>query len=86
MESRTDHPHLEAGKPPSRLTSYQPISILPIVSKLFEKLLPVVENSRLVHDHQFGFRQRHSTLEQTYRIIRRINDALVNKQYCSAAF
>jgi hypothetical protein len=41
---------LKPGKPPNQLTSYQPISLLPIVSKVFEKillerLLPVVENS-----------------------------------------
>jgi hypothetical protein len=35
---------------------------------------------------QFGFRQRHSTIEQTHSIIRRINEALENKQYCSASF
>jgi hypothetical protein len=58
------------GKPPNELTSYWPISLLPIVSKVFEKLLlerllPMVENNRLIPNHQFGFRQRHSTIEQT---------------------
>jgi hypothetical protein len=46
----------------------------------------MVENNRLISNHQFGFRQRHSAIEQTYRIIRRIDEALENKQYCSAAF
>jgi hypothetical protein len=46
----------------------------------------VVENNRLIPNHQFGFRQRHSTIEQTHRIVQRINKALENKQYCSAAF
>jgi hypothetical protein len=46
----------------------------------------MVENNRLVLGHQFGFRQRHSTIEQTHRKIQRINEALENKQYCSAAF
>jgi hypothetical protein len=79
------------GKPSNELTSYRPISLLPIVSKAFEKvllkrLLPVVENNRLIPNRQFGVRQRHSTIEQTHRIIQRINEALENKQYCSAAF
>jgi hypothetical protein len=79
---------LKPGKPPNELTSYQSISLLPTVSKVFEKLLlkrllPVVENNRL-YTHQFGF--RHSTIEQTHRIIQRINKALENKQCCSAAF
>jgi hypothetical protein len=30
---------LKPGKPPNELTSYKPISILPIVSKVSEKLL-----------------------------------------------
>jgi hypothetical protein len=28
----------------------------------------------------------HSTIEQTHRIVQRINEALERKQYCSAAF
>jgi hypothetical protein len=46
----------------------------------------MVESNRLIPSHQFGFRQRHSTIEQTHQIIQRINEALENKQYCSAAF
>jgi hypothetical protein len=46
----------------------------------------VVENNRLIPNHQFGFRQRHSTLEQMHRIAQRINKALESKQYCLAAF
>jgi hypothetical protein len=30
---------LKPGKPPNEVTSYWPISLLPIVSKVFEKLL-----------------------------------------------
>jgi hypothetical protein len=64
------------GKPPNEVT-YSPISLLPTVSKFFEKLikrlLPMVENNGLIPSHQFGFRQRHSTTEQTHRTVRRIN-------------
>jgi hypothetical protein len=42
------------------------------------------ENNGLIPNHQFSFRQRHSTIEQTHRIVR-INEALEKKQYCSAA-
>jgi hypothetical protein len=82
---------LKPGKPPNELKSYRPISFLPIVSKVFKKillkrLLPVVEHNRLITNHQFGFKQRYSTIEQTHRIVQRINEALENKQYCSAAF
>jgi hypothetical protein len=39
----------------------------------------MVENNRLITHHQFGFRQRHYTIEQTHGIVRRINKALENK-------
>jgi hypothetical protein len=82
---------LKPGKPANELTSYRPISLLPNVSKVFEKLLlktllPMIENNRLIPNHQFGFEQRHSTTGQTHRIVQRINEALESKQYCSAAF
>jgi hypothetical protein len=68
-----------------------PISFLPIVFKVFEKLLlkrllRIVENNRSIPSHQFSFRQRHSTIEQRHRIIGRINEVLENRQYCSAGF
>jgi hypothetical protein len=53
---------------------------------LLKRLLPMVENNRLILNHQFSFGQRHSTIEQTHQIVQRINEALENKQYCSAAF
>jgi hypothetical protein len=77
---------LKPGKPPNELTSYRPISLFPIVSKVLEKLLPIVGMNRLIPNYQFGFRQRNSTIEQTHRVVRQINEALENKQYCSAAF
>jgi hypothetical protein len=63
---------------------------LPIVSKLFEKLLlkrllPLSEHNKLIPTHQFGFRRRHSTIEQTQHIVHRINEAFEHKEYCSAA-
>jgi hypothetical protein len=69
--------------------SYRPVSLLHILSKVYEKLLlhrllPIVENRRLLPDHQFGFSQRHSTIHQTHRIVHKINEALETKQYCSA--
>jgi hypothetical protein len=65
---------LKPGKPPNELTSYWPISLSPSVSKVFEKLLlkrilPIVEINILIPNHQLGFRQRLSTIQQTYRIV-----------------
>jgi retron-type reverse transcriptase len=44
------------------------------------------EHGKLLPTHQFGFRPKHSTLEQTHRLIRGINNTIDNRQYCSAAF
>jgi hypothetical protein len=82
---------LKPGKPPHELTSYSPISLLPVVSKVFEKLLlnrtlPLVASNSLIPAHQFGFRKRHSTIDQTHRLVQRIKADLESKQYCSAAF
>jgi hypothetical protein len=82
---------LKPGKPPNALPSYRPISLLPLVSKVFEKLLlkrllPLDETNRLIPNHQFGFQSRHSTIQQTHRIVHRIAQAIEHKHYCSAAF
>jgi hypothetical protein len=76
------------GKPPHQLSSYRPVSLLPIASKVFEKLLlkrllPQVEHANLTPNHQFGFRPRHSTIGQTHRLNRALTDAPENSQYCS---
>jgi hypothetical protein len=39
---------LKPVKPPNKLTFYRPISLLLIVSKVFEKLLPMIENNGLI--------------------------------------
>ena len=46
--------------------NYRPISLLPIYSKMFEKLLytrmySFLEKNKLLNQNQFGFRQNHST-------------------------
>jgi hypothetical protein len=61
------------GKDPKELTSYPPITLLPTVNKIFQKLLLWRINTDLKPDdwmppHQFGFRNQHSTLQQTHRI------------------
>ena len=62
-----------------------------MISKLFEKLLlkrlqPLIESRNLIPNHQFGFRHKHSTLDQIHRITDVIENALDKKQICSAIF
>lgn len=79
------------GKKPEDIKSYRPISLLPILSKVFEKLLqkrlnPVIEERKLLPNHQFGFRCKHGTIEQVHRVVNKINRDMEHKRYCSAAF
>jgi hypothetical protein len=58
------------GKPPNKPTSYWSVSLLPITSKVFKKLLlkrtlPLVEDNSLIPTHQFDFRQGNSTTGHT---------------------
>jgi hypothetical protein len=46
----------------------------------------MVENNGFVPNHQLGFRERHSTIEQTHQSVQRVNEALENKQHFSVAF
>lgn len=78
-------------KPPNAITSYRPISLLPIMSKLFEKLLLArmkepIDERRIIPEHQFGFRNKHSTVEKINRVYNTIANALEEKKYCSAVF
>jgi hypothetical protein len=48
------------GKNLSEVESYRPISLLPIMSTLFEKIIlkrlkPIIAEKHLVPTHQFGF-------------------------------
>ena len=51
---------------PSLLSNYRPVSILPALSKVFEKLIHTklynyFESNGILHSHQYGFRKHHST-------------------------
>ena len=77
------------GKDLSRPESYRPISLLPILSKVFERaLIQKVKNTimDLIPEHQFGFREGHSTTEQIHRVVAAIRKSFEDKHYCSAVF
>lgn len=77
------------GKEPTQVSSYRPISLLPILSKLFEKVLAnkiKLHLDEIIPKTQFGFREEHGTVEQIHRIVNEIKIALDTKQFCSAVF
>lgn len=79
------------NKPKHLSSSYRPISLLPVLGKLFEKVLlkrlrPILQNIQIIPNNQFGFRNRHSTIHQVHRLTDEISTALENKEYCSGLF
>ena len=82
---------LKPDKSPANPSSYRPISLLPVIGKLFEKLYikrlnKIVKTKKLIIDSQFGFREKHSTIEQLHRITRTIDEALEKGEFCVAVF
>jgi len=82
---------LKADKPPEEPSSYRPISLLSILAKIFEKVVlsrlqTVIEQHDLLPPFQFGFRSKHSTIEQVHRIFNKARQALENKEFAPAVF
>ena len=62
----------------SSLSNYKPIALLPSISKIFEKailtqLTLYLEDNKIIHPHQYGFRKRHSTGYAALHITNYIN-------------
>lgn len=77
------------GKPPEEIGSYRPISLLCVLSKVFERILLVrlrPHMDEVIPDTQFGFRTGHSTMEQCHRVVDYIRKGFEGKEYVSAAF
>jgi hypothetical protein len=51
------------------------------MSKILEKVMlkrlrPILEENRIMPDHLFGFRQKHSTIKQVHRITEMLRETL----------
>ena len=82
---------LKPGKPPQYPSSYRPISLLPILSKVMEiiilkRMTPIIEQKCIIPDHQFGFRKHHSTIEQVNRVYSIARNSIEKGEYCTAVF
>jgi hypothetical protein len=76
------------GKLLTEIKSYGPISLLPIMAKISERLLlsrieEEMPFNKLIPPYQFSFHENHSTAQQCHRIINKIRDSLeANKNVC----
>lgn len=79
------------NKPKNVVTSYRPISLLPTLAKLFEKIIrlrirPILQTFNIIPHSQFGFRTNHSTVHQIHRLTDQISSSFEKKQYCPGVF
>ena len=61
--------------------NYRPISILPVLSKIFEKIMykqlyHYLEKNSILYKHQYGFRQNHSTTQAILNNLKFLYDSL----------
>jgi hypothetical protein len=77
--------------PPTEVTLYRPISLLPTMAKVSERLLlsrieEAVPLNKLIPPYQFGFRENHLTAQLCHRIINKIRDSLEAKKKVCFSF
>jgi hypothetical protein len=79
------------NKPADTTSFYRPISLLPFLAKILEKLilkriLPIISDKKVLPDYQFDFRSSYSTTHQLNRVVDAISFSLKKKLFCTAAF
>lgn len=75
----------------SLVSNYRPISILPVFSKIFEKVLHTkisnfMNKNKLLNEQQYGFRKNHSTELALTDILDDITNAFENRQIAIGIF
>jgi len=78
-------PILKPSKPPDKADSYRPISLLPVLGEILEKLLlkrllKISDEKNALPDFQFGFRPKHATFHQLHRVVDLIASSLETKK------
>ncbi|KAL1447126.1 hypothetical protein WDU94_003498 [Cyamophila willieti] len=68
-------------KDPHLPSSYRPISLLPILGKIFEKVIltRIQKTDKLLQNEQFAFRKGHSTCHQLTRVVQDIATNMTRK-------
>ena len=66
------------GKDLTKPTSYRPISLLPAITKIFERIIAsrlssFLEKANYFDENQAGFRKNHSTLDQLFTLFQSVS-------------
>ena len=72
------------GKNPTAPSSYRPVSLLPTLAKLTERVISKrlqthLDNLNIIPTKQFGFKNRHSTVHQLARVTNDIKTHMTNR-------
>lgn len=84
-------PIRKPNKLPTKLTSYRPISLLPCLGKLFEKVFNQwlqfeINRQAVIPDIQFGFRPLHSTVHAALTLTEDVIQGLIKTDNTIACF
>ncbi len=73
------------------ISNYRPISVLPVFSKILEKIMycrlsNFLTSNNTICPNQYGFREKHSTYMALLNLIDKISEQLDNKKYSLGIF
>ena len=75
----------------TNVNNYRPISLLPVLSKILEKIVynrqySFLSQSNFCYDLQFGFRKNHSTRHAATVMVENITKSFEDKEYTFGVF
>ena len=75
----------------SKFNNYRPVSVLPVMSKVFEKvfysrLIDFLKKNEILYNYQFGFREGHSTYMALLTLIDNIVNSFEKNEYTLGVF
>ena len=73
------------------VSNYRPVSVLPIISKVLQKLMltrltKYLDKSKIIYEHQFGFQKNRSITLVVLDLSTRITKALDSGNYAASVF
>ena len=72
--------------PVTKTENYRPVSLLPTIAKVFEKilltrLLSFFNQNSILRDTQYGFRKKHNTIHAVLDVITQLYDNIANNKF-----
>ena len=76
---------------PKIFSNYRPVSVLPVISKILERLMyniliKYLNDNKILYSFQFGFRQNHSAVMALITLVDKISKALENGEFAIGLF